>query len=69
MMKTRCFVDVDGFVWSVDSDGETKYPMDTEIIGDRIRVLGEGNEIDGREIVDEYVLWPSLTDLASVLEQ
>lgn len=68
-MKTRCFVDVDGFVWSVDSGGETKYPMDTEIIGDRIRVLGESNEIDGREIVDEYVLWPSLTDLASVLEQ
>lgn len=68
-MKTRCFVDVDGFVWSVNSEGKTKYPMDTEIIGDRILVLGEGNQIDGREIVDEYILWPSLTELASALER
>lgn len=56
-------------MWSVNSEGKTKYPMDTEIIGDRILVLGEGNQIDGREIVDEYILWPSLTELASALER
>ena len=68
-MNTRCFVDVDGFVWSVNHKGETRYPMDIEIVDDTIRVLGEGNEVDGREIIDEYVLWPSLTELAYALEQ
>ncbi|WP_269748117.1 hypothetical protein [Alteromonas mediterranea] len=43
--------------------------MDIEIVDDTLRVLGEGNEVDGREIIDEYVLWPSLTELASALEQ
>jgi len=43
--------------------------MDIEIVDDTLRVLGEGNEVDGREIIDEYVLWPSLTELAYALEQ
>ena len=68
-MAIRCFVDQDGNIYSINNDGTTAYPMDTEICGDNIRVLGVKDCLgEGREIVDEFQIWPSLTELAKTLE-
>jgi hypothetical protein len=70
-MKTRCFVDVDGHIWSIDQDGKSKFPSDIQIVGDTVRILGALDDLlgDGRAIDEEYSLWPSLTALAIALEQ
>lgn len=68
--EVRCFVCSEGHIWSVNSSGESNYPLDIEIVGNTVRVLGpkeSGGE--GRLIVDEYVLWPSLTALAAQIER
>ncbi len=76
-MEIRCFVDVDGQIWSINANGESNYPADIEIIDDTntVRILGayendsESELLSGRLIEDEYTLWPSLTKLALQLEQ
>jgi len=67
-MKIRCFVDVDGHIWSIDLNGKSKFPGDIEIKDSEVWVLGESDG-QGRLIEEEYTLWPSLTDLAMALEQ
>lgn len=70
MRKIRCFVDVNGFVWSIDEQGRSAHPADIEIVGDTVRVLGVKDDLGpGRLIEDEYQLWPSLTALAAALEK
>lgn len=69
-MKIRCFVDVDGHIWSINEAGESNFPADIAIDGDVVQVLGERDDQGpGRLVEDEYVLWPSLTALAIALEQ
>jgi len=68
-MAIRCFVDQDGNIYSINENDTTAYPMDTEIFGDEIRVLGARDCLgEGREIVDQFQIWPSLTELAKTLE-
>ena len=68
-MNFRCFVDVDGNVWTINSEGKSAFPADIEIVDGDVRVLGADDGTGARLIEDEYVLWPSLTSLALALEQ
>lgn len=68
LVHTRCFVDVDGHIWSTNASGESNFPGEIEIIGDTVRVLGTGDGSGARLVEDEYQLWPSLTSLAMALE-
>lgn len=69
-MKTRCFVDANGHIWSIDDHGKSNFPADIEIVGNTVRILGVSDDLgEGRSIDEEYVLWPSLTALAITLEQ
>ncbi|WP_045861801.1 hypothetical protein [Teredinibacter purpureus] len=69
-MNTRCFVDVDGHIWSINHKGESNFPDDIELTDGTVRILGVKDCLGpGREITEEYQLWPSLTSLAMVLEQ
>lgn len=68
-MNTRCFVDVNGHIWSVDQNNKSNFPSDINIDGDTVQILGAEDDFgDGREIEEEYQLWPSLTSLAKVIE-
>jgi len=63
-----CFIDVDGYIWSVADSGESNYPGDIEVKGDKV-VVFEGSECNGRAVVKEYKLWNSLTSMAMEIEQ
>jgi hypothetical protein len=67
-MNVRCFVDVDGYVWSIDHNGKSNFPHEIELRGDTVLVLGD---FDGgaRLIEEEYTLHPSLTALSMCIEQ
>jgi hypothetical protein len=65
----RCFVDQDGNIFSINHDGTSAFPADIEIKGDTVYILGDKDDIGhGREIAEEFTLWPSLTALAKALE-
>ena len=69
-MKVRCFVDVNGHVWTIDHKGNSNFPSDFEIVGNTVLVYGVKDDLgEGRAIDEEYQLWPSLTALAMTLEQ
>lgn len=69
-MKTRCFVDVNGHIWSINQSGESNFPGDIKIEGNTVLILGAKDDLgDGRPVDEEYQLWQSLTDLAIALEQ
>lgn len=68
-MKIRCFIDVNGQVWTINNDGKSNHPSDILIEGDTVLILGVEDDIGpGREVEDEYVVWPSLTALANAIE-
>lgn len=67
-MNIQCFIDCDGFVWSIDQNGKSNFPQDIELRGDTVLVLG-AFEGDARLIEEEYVLHTSLTSLAMTIEQ
>jgi hypothetical protein len=67
-MKIRCFVDVDGHIWSIDHNGKSNFPGEIQIKTDEVWVLG-ADDGEGQSIDEEYTLWPSLTALAVALEQ
>lgn len=67
-MNIKCFIDSDGFVWSIDHKGKSNYPQEIRLSGNTVQVLG-GFEDEARLIEEEYTLHPSLTSLAMAIEQ
>ena len=67
-MEIRCFIDVDGHIWSIDKDGKTNFPSEIKIDGEDVLVLGP-HDGEGQFIEETYQLWPSLTSLALAIEQ
>lgn len=66
----RCFVDVNGMVWVLDSQGNSNYPAFTNIEGDTIQILGEKDDMGpGRAVEDEYTIHSSLLSLSRAIEQ
>lgn len=67
----KCFVCDSGHVWTIDHQGKTNFRAEIKIDGERVLILGERDSTgdDGRLVEAEYVLWPTLTSLAVVLEQ
>lgn len=68
-MKLRCFVCVNGHVWTINDEGKTNFPADIHIEGNTVQILGARDDLGpGRAIDEEYQLWNSLTDLAIAIE-
>ena len=65
----RYFVDINGVIFTIYDDNTSNYPGDFEIVGSDFRSLGVKDCLgEGREIVDEYVIWDSLVELAQAIE-
>lgn len=65
----RCFIDVNGMVWVLDSQGNSNYPAFTNIEGDTIQILGEKDDMEpGRSVEDEYTIHSSLLSLSQAIE-
>lgn len=63
----RYFIDDQNQIWSVDDEGQSRYPAHIFVTQDRVEVLGE-REKDGFVIDQVFVLHASLTDLALAIE-
>lgn len=64
-MKIRCFIDTEGQVWTINHEGRSNHPHDIQIAGNTVQILAPGG--DGL-VVDEYLLWASLGELAAAIE-
>lgn len=70
---TRCFVDQDGTVHSINTHtGYCTLQGDIKIEGSTVLLLGAIDQAPGdesREILDEFVLYPSLQALSDAIEK
>lgn len=68
MQLLRYFVDHEGVIWTIYPNNSTNFPGRVHINQQRVQHLGDIPGENAGEVINEYVLWPSLNRLAMALE-